>query len=62
MAPSLHQVANVFCPDCPPVREAHGMFLDNLWPYLAYAVLPFVFIALAVLGVLRLLGARHERP
>ena len=62
MAPSLQQVADVFCPDCPPVREAHGMFLDNLWPYLAYAVLPFVFVALAVLGVLRVLRGDRSSP
>jgi hypothetical protein len=52
----------VICPDCPPVREAHAMFVASLWPYLAYAVLPFVLVALAVLGVLRLVGARHDRP
>lgn len=36
------------CPDCPPVREAHAMFVASLWPYLAYAVLPFVVLAAAV--------------
>jgi hypothetical protein len=62
LAPTLQKLAKVICPDCPPVREAHAMFVASLWPYLAYAVLPFVFVALAVLGVLRLVGARHDRP
>jgi uncharacterized membrane protein len=43
----------MICPDCPPIREAHAMFVASLWPYLAYALLPFVVIAGAVAAVYR---------
>jgi uncharacterized membrane protein len=48
----------MFCPDCPPIREAHAMFVDSLWPYLAYAVSPFAALALVMLGVFRWFGTR----
>ena len=54
MAPALHQVAKVIsCPDCPPIREADAMFFSSLWPYLAYALLPFAIIAAVVAAVYR---------
>jgi uncharacterized membrane protein len=41
----------MICPDCPPIREAHEMFFASLWPYLAYALLPFVVLAAVVAAV-----------
>jgi hypothetical protein len=39
------------CPDCPPVRAARELAVDDLWQNFALAILPFAVVIAVVLLV-----------
>ncbi|HLL25988.1 MAG TPA: DUF2243 domain-containing protein [Kofleriaceae bacterium] len=43
----------MWCPDCPPVREARALFFESFWPNLGTVVVPLVVVLTASAWIVR---------
>jgi hypothetical protein len=51
---ALHRILAVLCPDSPPARTARDLvFSEGFWTNALYLALPFVFVLIAAVILLR---------